>query len=196
MKVIEKKQSLKQQYTYADYLTWNDDKRWEIIDGEVYDMSPAPRRKHQFISSELVKQIGVFIDKSGSPCQVYHAPFDVRFPEGINDNNKIIDVVQPDIVVICNPSMLDDAGCQGSPDFIIEILSPYTAYKDFTIKMSLYEKNGVREYWIIDPSNQMITVYLLENNNKFCSPIVYPGKGKLKVKSIEDIEINLDPLFS
>jgi len=195
MKAIAKKQSDTQKYTYADYLTWNDDKRWEIIDGKVYDMTPAPKRIHQFISSELVKQIGVFIDKSNSPCQVYHAPFDVRFPEGIKDNNKIINVVQPDIVVICNPSILDDAGCHGAPDFIIEILSPHTAYKDFTLKMALYEKNGVKEYWIIDPSNQMITVYLLDNNNKFCSPIVYPGKGKLKVKSIENLEINLDPLF-
>jgi Uma2 family endonuclease len=195
MQTAQQLPSEDRKYNYTDYLTWkNENQRWEIINGEVYDMSPAPSRKHQFLSWELSRQIGNFLlDKS---CQAYHAPFDVRFPEGIWDKNEIIDVVQPDLMVICDTSKLDDKGCQGAPDFIIEILSPGTAFKDFTIKHALYERNGVKEYWLVDPVNQMLTIYLLGEDGKYGKPSVHPGAGKRKVAVLEPLEIDLDAIFS
>src|SRR3990172_4041775 len=127
MEAAVKKQD---KFTYADYLTWDDSERWEIINGVAYNMSPAPNTNHQSISLEVSAQIRNFLMESDKPCMAFHAPFDVRFPEGVLDNNKIIDVVQPDIVVICDTSKIDENGCQGAPDFIIEILSPGTVNKD------------------------------------------------------------------
>jgi Uma2 family endonuclease len=135
-------------YTYEDYLQWDNNERWELIEGEVYDMSPAPSYEHQNIAWEIAGQIRNYLIKNKKKCKGGFAPFDVTFPEGVKDNNKIIDVVQPDISVICETSKIDEKGCHGAPDFIIEILSPSTASKDTIIKKELYEKNGVKEYWI------------------------------------------------
>ncbi|MBF0397608.1 MAG: Uma2 family endonuclease [Desulfobacterales bacterium] len=180
-------------YTYADYLTWDDNQRWEIIDGEVYDMSPAPSNKHQFIIWEISRQIGNFLfDKT---CQGRTAPFDVRFPESVICNDEIIDVVQPDIVVICDSSKLDKRGCHGAPDFIIEISSPSTAYKDYTVKLTLYELNKVKEYWIIDPINKIVTVYTLKKDGNYGKPFTCKNKKKLKVITLEGLEIDLDSVF-
>jgi Uma2 family endonuclease len=192
MQAAAKKQD---KFTYADYLTWDDSERWEIINGVAYNMSPAPNTKHQSISWEVSKQIGNFLDKSDKPCMAFHAPFDVRFPEGVLDNNKIIDVVQPDIVVICDTSKVDENGCHGAPDFIIEILSPGTAHKDHEIKKALYEKNGVKEYWIIDPTHSIVIVYLLEDPGKYGRPSIHAGKGRLEVKHLTELYIDLDLVF-
>ncbi|MBF0119023.1 MAG: Uma2 family endonuclease [Desulfobacterales bacterium] len=189
-KKIEKK------YSYADYLEWEDNRRWEIIDGDVYDMSPSPLRKHQFTSIELSWQIKNFLKANKRPCEAYHAPFDVRFPESVKNDEEIIDVVQPDIVVICDYSKLDRRGCHGAPDFIIEILSPYTAHKDHNIKRDLYEKNKVKEYWIIDPSNKIVTVYILDEKNRYEKPMIHSKQGKLKVAALEGLEIDFDDIFS
>ncbi|MBF0118448.1 MAG: Uma2 family endonuclease [Desulfobacterales bacterium] len=185
----------KDKYNYADYLSWDDNQRWEIIDGEVYDMSPAPIESHQAISGELSVQIGNFLSENQKKCKLYAAPFDVRFPEGVKDNEKIIDVVQPDIVVICDRSKIDRRGCIGAPDFIIEILSPYTAHKDHTIKRDLYEKNGVKEYWIIDPSNKIVLVYLLDETKAYSKPTIHSQQGKLKITVLPELEIDLDAVF-
>jgi Uma2 family endonuclease len=182
-------------YSYADYLTWDDDKRWEIINGEVYDMSPAPSNEHQTISWELSGQIRDYLKTNNKPCKAFHAPFDVRLPEGIKDHGKVIDVVQPDIVVVCDLSKLDDNGCQGAPDFIIEILSPSTAYKDHNIKRALYELNKVKEYWIVDPMAKIVTVYLLSEDNRYGKSAIYEGKGKLKAVVLKGLEIDLDAVF-
>jgi Uma2 family endonuclease len=183
-----------QTYSYADYLTWDDNERWELIDGVAYNMSPAPTTKHQLISFELSAQIRNFLDKSEIPCSAFHAPFDVRFPEGAQDDDQIINVVQPDIVVVCDSDKLDEKGCQGAPDFIVEILSPSTSYKDHVIKRALYEKNRVKEYWIIDPSNNLITVYQLGESG-YGKPSIYAGKGRLAVRSLLGLEIDLDKVL-
>ena len=182
-----------EKYTYADYLKWDDNERWELIEGEVYDMSPAPSYEHQSISGGISAQIWMFLkDKK---CKILSAPFDVRFPEGVKDNNKIINVVQPDISVICDTSKIDKKGCQGAPDFIIEILSPSTASKDTIIKKELYEKNGVKEYWIIDPFHKIITAHLLGDDSKYGASKVYEGKGKVEVKTLPELLINFDDVF-
>lgn len=182
-------------FTYADYLTWDDDERWELIDGQAYNMSPAPATKHQLFLGELHRQIANLLIEKEMSCLSFVAPFDVRFPENVKDNNKIIDVVQPDISVICNLSRLDEKGCHGAPDFIIEVLSPSTAQKDYEVKRQLYEKNGVKEYWLVDPTNHIVTVYLLEESGKYGPPLIHAVKGKLKVKSLDEIIIDLDRVF-
>ncbi|MFW6287550.1 MAG: Uma2 family endonuclease, partial [bacterium] len=147
-------------YTYSDYLTWSDEKRYELINGQVYTMSAAPYRRHQEISGELFRQISVYLfDKM---CKVYSAPFDVRLPEGEEDNGEILTVVQPDIVIICDEDKLDKRGCRGAPDLIIEIISPSSAARDKKIKRDLYEKHGVKEYWLVDYIEKVLEVYLID----------------------------------
>lgn len=132
-------------YSYADYLKWQFDDFVEIIKGKVYKMPPAPTRYHQDISREIERPIANYFYKK--TCKVYSAPFDVRFPiNGEERENAIYTVVQPDICVICDYKKLDDKGCLGAPDLIIEIASPSTAKKDLNEKFNLYESAGVREY--------------------------------------------------
>jgi Uma2 family endonuclease len=149
-----------QGFTYGDYRQWPEDERWELIDGEAYAMSPAPTRTHQTILGEIFRQIANFLQDK--PCQVYIAPFDVRLPERDESDDEIETVVQPDLVVVCDASKLDEKGCRGAPDWVIEVLSPSTASKDHVRKKSLYERHGVREYWLIHPVDHILTRYLLE----------------------------------
>jgi len=148
-------------YTYADYLTWDDGQRWELIYGRAYLMA-APGTEHQRISGALFfAMYGYF---QGKPCQVFAAPYDVRLFPQENDNDYIS--VQPDISVICNPDIIDEKCCKGAPTLVVEILSPSTAGRDFTSKMDLYREAGVQEYWIVDPSAREIHVYLLQAHEK------------------------------
>jgi Uma2 family endonuclease len=130
-------------YTFKDYLEWPEGERWELIEGVAYNMTPSPSRSHQRISVALVDQIFQYL--KGKKCEMYHAPFDVRLLEGEEEDGEVRTVVQPDIVVVCDPSKLDEKGCKGSPDLIMEILSPSTASKDYITKLNLYEKNKVSE---------------------------------------------------
>ena len=136
--------NLQETYTYGDYLRWDDGERWELIDGVAYNMTPAPNRRHQAILRELSYQFTAFL--AGKPCEVYFSPFDVRLPEHNEKDEEVTTVVQPDLVVICDPDKLDDRGCRGAPDLVNEILSPSTSRKDMKTKLELYEKRGVREY--------------------------------------------------
>jgi len=152
---------LKKRYTYADYLTWADDKRREIINGFVHLMA-GPTEFHARITSSINTLMGMMIRSQKGKCRVYHAPFDVRLPvNDSGDDDKIYDVVQPDICVVCDLSKLDEKGCMGAPDLIVEILSPSTAMHDRSYKKDLYERCGVKEYWIIDTRNKVIEVYWL-----------------------------------
>jgi Uma2 family endonuclease len=182
-------------YTYADYLAWDDEERWEIINGVVYDMSPAPTTRHQLILVELIAQIYFWLNQANKTCKAFIAPFDVRFPEGIKRHDKIIDVVQPDLVVICDRRKIDENGCHGAPDFIIEILSPYTAQKDKEVKLKLYEKNNVNEYWLIEPTLNTVTVYLLQHSGRYGKPIHHTTQGMVEVQSLAGLFINLDLVF-
>jgi len=180
-------------FTYGDYVNWPEDERWELIDGYAYNMSPAPSRRHQKISRDLEFQIVNFlVDK---PCEVYDAPFDVRLPEADEQDEDIETVVQPDIVVVCDKSKLDDKGCRGAPDLIIEILSPFTAPKDMKIKLSLYEKHGVKEYWVVHPIDNIVMVFKLGKNKKYGKPEVYTEEDKIKTAILEGLEIELSKVF-
>ena len=147
-----------ERYIYEDYASWDDDNRYELIDGVVYMMSPAPSQEHQRIIVEIAAQLWVFL--KGKPCKVFAAPFDVCL-NAAGDKDKT--VVQPDIVVVCDKSKLDGKRCNGAPDMAVEILSPSTSKKDKVLKFDKYREAGVREYWIVDPEDKTIHVYILRD---------------------------------
>lgn len=152
-------------FTYKDYCSWPEEERWELICGKAYNMSPAPSRRHQEISFELSGILREYL--KGKDCKAFAAPFDVMLPGfPVEKEDEIDTVVQPDISVICNPTKITDKGCLGAPDLIIEILSPATFKKDLNEKFQLYEKHGVREYWIVDPDNRYFRIFhLLSEDN-------------------------------
>jgi Uma2 family endonuclease len=164
-------------YTYADYLLWQFKDRVEIIKGKIFKMSPAPSRSHQEISMTVTLILAKFL--KNQPCKLYAAPFDVRlinFKESTKDN-QITSVVQPDLCIVCDKSKLDDKGCIGAPDLIIEILSPGNSNREMTIKFDLYEENGVKEYWIVNQSEKTILIYVLKENRFIgLKPIVESGR--------------------
>lgn len=184
-----------ERYSYADYLAWDDGKRWELIDGQAFCMSPAPTRQHQHISILLEQQIGSYL--SNKRCEMYHAPFDVRFIESQENaaDDYIDTVVQPDIVVICDPEKLDDRGCKGSPDLIIEILSPSTARMDMAVKFELYQRYGVAEYWIVHPKDQTILVFKLLESGLYGVPDRYCAEDTIPVTLLGDLQIDLTRVF-
>ncbi len=179
--------------SYSDYLLWDDEERIEIIDGIPYNMSPAPSTKHQQVSMNLSFQLMNFF--KGKNCQVFAAPFDVRlFSEG-KKNDEVFDVVQPDISVICDTNKLDDQGCIGSPDFIIEILSPSSVKMDKMVKRNLYEKANVKEYWIVDILNKLVEIYHLDSKNQYGKPILFTLEDEARSLSIEGLTVNLKEIF-
>ncbi len=178
-------------YSYADYLTWNFDERVELIKGELFQMSPAPRRLHQRVAMELSTCLNHFF--KNRKCSVYAAPFDVRLFPSISDEDTFT-VVQPDICVICNLDKLDDRGCKGAPDLIVEILSPATMKKDLQDKFELYQESVVKEYWIAHPEEKIIKVFYLENGRYQISK-KYTVVDKLISVIFPDLEIDLEDVF-
>lgn len=148
-----------ERFTYRQYRSWPDSERWELIDGHAWAMSPAPMRRHQKLSIRLIRVFANFLD--GKPCEAYEAPFDVLLPAGEESDDEVDTVVQPDIVVFCDKSKLTDRGARGAPDLVVEILSPSTSKKDLNEKFNLYQKHGVREYWVVDPAAWSVWVYRL-----------------------------------
>ncbi|MBU1487810.1 Uma2 family endonuclease [bacterium] len=181
-----------ERFTYGDYLKWPDEERWELIDGVAYDMSPAPSRWHQEVLGNIFARFHNYL--KDKPCQVYVAPFDVRLPEFDEANEEIETVVQPDITVVCDKDKLDDRGCRGAPDMLIEILSPYTAKKDLVTKHRLYERHKVKEYWIFDPATDEVVVFKLKGD-KYSEPKEYKKEDKVKVDILPDLEIDLSAIF-
>ncbi|OWP64539.1 restriction endonuclease [Hymenobacter amundsenii] len=153
---------LTRRYTYADYLTWQLTEWVELLKGRVRLMSPAPKRRHQDISRNVSTPIAGYL--RGQSCKTYAAPFDVRLSRATpNGDASIETVVQPDICVVCDPAKLDERGCLGAPDWIIEIVSPGNVARDTRDKLELYQEAGVREYWIVLPEQQNVLVYLLDD---------------------------------
>ncbi|MCL6588721.1 MAG: Uma2 family endonuclease [Firmicutes bacterium] len=181
-------------YTYEDYLTWPEEERWEIIDGVPHMMAP-PSRIHQEILGELFTQIHNYL--KGKPCRVYSSPFGVRLPVGNEkSDHEITNVVEPDIVVVCDQSKLDDQGCKGAPDLIIEIVSPASVKNDLLKKFNLYEKAGVKEYWIVEPNGKIVTVFILGDNAQYGRQKVYSEDDEIQVNVLSDLKINLKPVFA
>jgi Uma2 family endonuclease len=188
-----KKGDKKEKYSYADYLKFGDERRYEIIDGVLYDMGPAPTPTHQEIFGALFYKIFDFFQEK--PCKVYAAPFDVRLYRKSKKDRDITRVVQPDISVICDETKIDERGCLGAPDFIIEIISPSSASRDHILKRRLYEENGVREYWLVDPINRITTVYCLGKKTSYGAAEIYDDKAKVAVSLFKDLIIDFSTVF-
>lgn len=169
MKVEEPDPSF--EYTYADYLKGRFEERLELFRGKIYKLS-APNTRHQEVSRNIVVSISVFL--KNRKCKVFHAPFDVRLPvQNKKKDSEVTTVVQSDICVICDESKLDEKGCCGAPELIAEILSPGNSRKEIRLKYDLYEEAGVKEYWIIQPGEETISVLMLNKNGKFEGATIY-----------------------
>lgn len=177
---------IEKRYTYADYVTWPDDERWEIIDGIAYNISPAPRIKHQDITGKFFSRLEQKL--TGKPsCRPFIAPTDVVFSEN--------DIVQPDILVVCEKNKITEANIQGAPDLIVEVISPSTAIKDKREKMNLYEKHKVREYIIIYPMEEYTESFILGEDGAYNKGKVFGPKEVLSLESLQGIEIPLCDVF-
>jgi len=182
-------------WTYADYLTWPDDQRWELIDGVAYSMSPAPTTSHQSILRKIAFAINAHLE--GKQGELFLAPFDVRFAEQKNVSDNYIDtVVQPDILIVCDKGKLDERGCNGPPDFIIEISSPTTGKNDLTRKFDLYQRHAVKEYWIVHPEEQTVMVFKLEGDGMYGKPERYAGDDAVSVPLFGDLVVDLKGVFA
>jgi Uma2 family endonuclease len=185
---------LTKRYTYADYCTWWDNTRRELLHGLIKLMSPAPTTQHQEITGNLYGELRHMVKKHKGKCKVFVAPFDVRLPKnGEREDGEINTVVQPDICIVCDLSKLDERGCLGAPDFIAEIQSPATAKYDLNEKFNLYEVSGVREYWVVFP-NEAVQVFLLQPDGKYDKGTLYET-GKIPVHIFDGLEINLDEII-
>jgi len=181
-------------YSYEDYLSDNEKEKIEIINGEIFKLAPPHSRRHQQILRELLIEFTLFLRENSSEGEAYCAPFDVRLQAENKDNDEVYNVVQPDITVIYDKSKLDERGCQGTPDMIIEILSPSSIKLDKWEKYYLYEKVGVKEYWIVDAMNEFIEVFLFDEN-KFESFGVFTKDDMIQVQTIRGLELDLKHIF-
>ncbi len=183
----------KERYTFTDVLTWTQDDHIELIDGKAYMMAP-PSRIHQKASFEIGRQIGNYLD--GKKCEVYPAPFGVRLFEKDGDTpGDINTIVEPDISIVCDRSKLDEHGCKGAPDMIVEVLSPSTLRHDRFVKLGLYQRAGVREYWIVEPETKTVQVYTLENGI-FQTCAFYGPEDVAKVNVLEGCFVELRKVFA
>ena len=181
-------------YTYADYLLWQFSERLEIIKGKIFKMSPAPSSSHQRTSMKLTRELDRYF--YGLKCEIFVAPFDVRlinFKKSSPDN-QIFSVVQPDLCVICDDSKIDERGCMGAPNLIIEILSNGNTKTDLKIKFDLYEENGVQEYWIVNPSDKTVLVYSLINH-KYIGSRPFIMETEIQSKTFPELKFEVNKIF-
>lgn len=185
---------LSKSYTYADYLLWRFKERIELIKGKIVRMSPAPSSNHQRIVFELS---GLFYNAlKKKPCQAFVAPFDVRFIKSDEKGKEVRNVVQPDLCVVCDANKIDKRGCLGAPDLVVEILSPGNSQKEMLQKYELYEEFGVREYWVVNPMEEHILLFVAKDEGKFIGlkPVVKGGTA-LVSHIFPDLIIPLDEVF-
>jgi Uma2 family endonuclease len=180
-------------YTYADYLTWEMDEMVELIKGKVYKWAAAaPSMSHQKVSLRLGSAFLIFL--KGKPCQVFQAPFDVRLPVKSKKNSEIDTVIQPDLCVVCDESKLQESGCLGAPDLVVEILSPGNNKKELRLKYDVYEEAGVKEYWVIHPIEQTLLIYSLIDG-KYRSSGLYVSGDLIESACIPGFKLNLEDIF-
>lgn len=177
-------------HTYGEYLNWPDGERNELIDGTAYIKEPpAPSRSHQEMVGELYHQVRLTM--TGTSCRVYVAPFDVRLPKSGESDDHVDTVVQPDVLIVCDPSKLDERGMRGAPDWIAEVLSPATASHDQLIKLPIYERAGVREVWLVHPTERTLMIHRL-HDGRYGRPIIQGLEGRTKVSAVPGVSIDWD----
>lgn len=180
-------------YTYADYLRWEFDERVELIKGRLFKMSPGPNTMHQRASGRLSRVLlNYFHQKS---CQLFIAPFDVRLPVG-RKKGQYTTVVQPDICVICDESKIDAQGCKGTPDLIVEILSPGNSRREMREKFEVYQESGVREYWLVNPVEKVVFIYILNDQHTFIGLAPAVDGDILRSHIFPELEVDLKEVFA
>lgn len=180
-------------YTYGEYINWNFDHMVELIRGKIFKMSPAPSSMHQIVAGNLFLEIGNYL--KGRSCRVFIAPFDVILPiPSERKRNESNTVVQPDLCVICDPALIEETGCFGVPDWVIEILSPHTSKKDMQLKYEAYEEVGVKEYWIVMPKEKLIEIFLLEEA-KYQRKSVCVPEDNVSPFTLPELSIDLSMVF-
>lgn len=181
-------------YTYADYVKWRFKERLELIRGKIFRMSPAPNTVHQQVLMKIGYGFYGFLE--GKTCSAFVAPFDVRLPvKNRKKDNEIYTVVQPDVFVVCDKTKIDARGCCGAPDLVVEILSPGNSKKEVRLKFELYEEAGVKEYWIINPHEENLIVFILNNNGKYGDVKMYADGDVLTTTILPGYKINVNEIF-
>lgn len=181
-------------YSYADYLAWEMEEVVELIKGKIFKRAAAaPSRIHQRLAGDLYTELNLFL--KGKQCQAYIAPFDVRLPIKSTKNEKIHTVVQPDICVVCDLEKLDDRGCLGAPDLVIEVLSPGNKQLELQHKYEVYEESGVKEYWLMDALGQTLLIYTLVGGRYQSSRLMTCG-DTAKSTAVVGFELDLAAFFA
>ena len=180
-------------FTYSDYRTWGEG-RLELIDGKVFDLSGASNTAHQRVIVALAFQVYRFFSERAFG-EVFIAPFDVRLPVSIEPDDAVGTVVQPDVLVVCDPEKIDKFGCRGAPDWVIEVISPSTASKDQMLKRKIYERHGVREYWLVHPGDRTLTVYRPNGQGRYGAPEVVDATGTTGIELFPDLQIEWVGVF-
>jgi len=178
-------------HTYADYRRWGDDVRYELVDGIAYLMVPAPDLVHQDVAGEIYFQLRAAL--GDGPCRAFVAPVDVRLPQGDEADDVVDTVLQPDVLVVCDPARLDRRGVRGAPDLVVEVLSPATAGHDHMVKRRAYERAGVREYWLVHPTDRIVTIYRLTGAT-YGAPEVQELAGVTAIAVLPGVAIGWDAL--
>jgi len=185
-------------YSYADYLTWQLEESVELIKGKIMTMSPAPSVKHQTVITNLGGRLYQHFHKK--PCKLFYAPFDVKLYDSRKSrltDREVFSVVQPDLCVICDKGKLTEQGCDGAPDWIIEVLSPGNSKKELHLKYDLYQENGVTEYWMVYPYEQTVQQFVRdESTEKYRLHAMYAGDDLATPTLFPDLHIDLADVFA
>lgn len=184
----------KETFTYGDYIKWPEEERWELIEGQPYAMTLAPTVRHQEVAAALIQQLRNYFE--GKPCKAFCAPLDVRFPRADESDERVETVVQPDLLVVCDPAKIDEKGIRGAPDLVIEILSNTTADRDLGEKLLLYEKHGVRCYLIVDPWSKTCIRRLLAGDGKYGRPELFIAGDAMPTGIFPELSLDLARVFA
>lgn len=183
-----------ERFSYAHYLTWDDGKRGELIDGIAFDIAPGAGVEHQDVLGALHLLLGNHLH--GKPCRVFLPPFDLALPEHPDDpDSAIFDVVQPDLMVVCDKKKITPRGIRGAPDLVVEILSPSSSARDLREKFDLYQRAGVKEYWVISPHERFVQVFTLGDTARYGAPTVWTPPDTLAVGVLPELTIDLAEVF-
>ncbi len=182
-------------YSYADYLTWKFEQTIEIFKGKIFPMA-SPSRTHQKVTQRIFKFLDTHFE--GKPCELYIAPFDVRLfdrKKSLKTDKNIFTVLQPDLFIVCDLTKLEERGCLGAPDLVIEILSPGNSKKEMKTKKELYEESGVKEYWVVDSTHESVARYNVESEEKFGNPTIFVSDDNLISQIFPDLVLDLKKVF-
>jgi Uma2 family endonuclease len=179
-------------YTVEDYLKWTYEGLFELIKGQVFKMSPSPSTRHQEISMNLTRKFLNYFDRNA--CKLYAAPLDVYLMQEGEELKRGKNVVQPDLVVVCNEKKLTDYGCVGAPDLVVEIISPHTSNRDLRLKFDLYEEYGIKEYWIVYPQDKIVQIFTLKEG-MYGRPKSYNHEGEACSEIFPELKVDLAEVF-